>query len=158
MGLQTLHENLPLSDANRPDEDFGFDSKMLRKESKKVKIQNPKKSDSKPPKHSTTTKTATIAKPSTVNKSGEKRLNLRKIDISAPIPITENQPPANTINPADRSQVLTEKNISSMKIEIQPVKKQKSNLANKVRYWTLKLSMKDRIAKEMTDQSNKEDE
>ena len=79
-----------------------------------------------------------------------------------------------------------------MKIEMQPVKKQKSNLANKgtiyesdhmynlysfmsyqlltsysncynyiiilVRYWTLKLSMKDRIAKEMSDQSNKEDE
>ena len=48
--LQTLHENLPLSDANRPDEDFGFDSKMfhpVRKESKKVKILNPKKSDSK---------------------------------------------------------------------------------------------------------------
>lgn len=46
--LQTLHENLPLSDANRPDEDFGFDSKMfhpVRKESKK--IINAKKSDSK---------------------------------------------------------------------------------------------------------------
>ena len=60
----------------------------------------------------------------------EKRLNLRKIDISAPIPI-ENSTASTSIKPTNRTEVLTERNISSMKIEMQPVKKQKSNLATK---------------------------
>ena len=122
--LQTLHENLPLtsgrnirkSDSVRPDEDFGFKPKVEpagKVATKTVKMNGNLKSSKSQKKNSRETK------------------QVRKIDISAPIPIDStkngngNRLPVSTMT-SGPTQYVPETVISTMKLEMQPVKKQKS--------------------------------
>lgn len=161
MPLQTLHEQ-------HEEQEFGFAKIKLASQQSQTKQRQP------------------LTESNGTKKSG-KRKEVRKIDISAPIPI-ENQPPiamrALNLEAAAAAEAAVAAaaaasntkpaQVSTMKINMQPVKRSKS-FAHKgkvnydvkclkiifklpVKFWTLKLSMKDKIAREMNDQTNKEDE
>lgn len=135
--LQTLHEQ-------HEEQEFGF---------AKIKLASQQSAKPRQP-----------LKESNSTKKSAKRKEVRKIDISAPIPI-ENQPPIamRSLNlkmaAVGEAAVNNSKpaQVSTIKINMQPVKRSKS-FAHKVKFWTLKLSMKDKIAREMNDQTYKEDE
>ncbi|CAG5109606.1 Oidioi.mRNA.OKI2018_I69.chr2.g4126.t1.cds [Oikopleura dioica] len=131
--LQTLHEEI--SDASRPDADFGFFNPAKKNQSSKISVKTPKAK-----------KTERVAK---AIKTEPQKKRLTAADISGPTVIsTDAISHINTVkmslNPTPRVQ--------------EQMPKKKTGFSGKVKFWTTKMTQKEKIAAEISDQHRRDQE
>jgi len=133
--LQTLHENTPLSDSSRPDTDFGFNP-AKKSNQPKIAFKNPKAK-----------KVERVAKP-IKNGTEVVKKRLTAADISGPTVIS-----TDAIS-----------HINTVKMSLNPARvheqmpKKKTGFSGKVKFWTTKMTQKEKIAAEISDQHRRDQE